>query len=100
MDKKMVILRIFLIIAAGFIIAFYFRSGEVFIECKNDKDCSKVETMCCYCNMGGTQKCVNSTEAVIYSKNRESCSEDIRCAAVDNCNINQCSCVGGKCLAS
>lgn len=66
-------------------------------ECQTDNDCVKVLTTCCPCNMGGKEACVNKLGAENYIKSLENCPKDIFCAAVYNCKLEKCRCVGGKC---
>lgn len=75
------------------------RSGEdgVETECASDSDCVKVQTTCCSCSMGGEEKCVPKENASFYEEELKKCGENLFCAAVYNCEIEECLCEGGKC---
>jgi hypothetical protein len=66
-------------------------------ECASDSDCVKVQTTCCSCSMGGEEKCVPKENASFYEEKLKECGENLFCAAVYNCEIEECGCEGGKC---
>ena len=68
-----------------------------FDECVSDRDCIKVESTCCSCNMGGEEICINKNKEQEYIDNLKDCGDRVFCTAVYNCNLNQCKCVNNKC---
>ena len=52
------------------------------------KNCTKVQVTCCPCNMGGEEKCVNSSEAERYREKLKNCPKNLICAAIYNCNVD------------
>ena len=94
MDKRVLIKRIALILA---FLAFVFLFIKIYSSIVNDiekcpgKECVKVQTTCCPCNMGGKEKCVKKSEVEDYRKKLENCSEGLICPAVYNCNIESCN---------
>ncbi|MCR4284990.1 MAG: hypothetical protein NUV97_03000 [archaeon] len=60
--------------------------------------CVKVQTTCCGCNMGGSEKCVLGDEVEKYEKNLSECSPTIICGAVFNCEIESCEYIKGECI--
>lgn len=69
------------------------------IECKSDSDCTKIQTSCCSCNMGGKEICGNLEEKEYFeTKLKGICSQKIICPAVYSCGIKSCSCSNNKCI--
>lgn len=71
---------------------------EVEDVCEVDSDCVKVQTGCCACSSGGTEKCVAKSFESNYLEMLENCSELTVCAQVFNCEIESCGCVDGRCV--
>lgn len=70
-------------------------------SCSSDADCMKISSTCCPCNDGGKDVCVSRENATIIKNNLEKCdTANLICAAIYNCNSNQCSCIEGKCQFS
>lgn len=67
-------------------------------ECYADTDCIKTQTTCCPCNSGGQEICTNKENATKIQQNLKNC-EQIFCAMVFNCEIENCACVNGKCAS-
>ena len=93
MDKKgliglIVVVGILLVL--GFVWFVFQMDGDV--------DCVKVQTTCCPCNMGGSEKCVLSSEAGGYEENLSDCPDDLACVALYSCKIESCEYVDGECI--
>jgi hypothetical protein len=65
-----------------------------------DKECVKVQTSCCPCNMGGEEKCVFKNDAEEYKINLTKCKSGTICRAVFNCEIESCQYIDGECIAT
>ncbi len=66
-------------------------------ECSVNSDCIKTQTTCCSCEMGGNEICVPHGQEEIYRA--KNCPQDPLCMAVYNCEIEECTCLQGKCNA-
>lgn len=86
--KEIVISIIILLILLG--IFFYGNEEE-------GKECVRISSTCCPCNMGGEEVCVLRTEEESYKEKLANCSKDIFCAAVYNCNKGKCQYVDNEC---
>jgi hypothetical protein len=64
-------------------------------ECERNSDCVKVQTTCCSCEMGGSEKCVPHGQQGIYEA--KDCPEDPLCIALYNCEVKGCVCSKGGC---
>lgn len=69
-------------------------------ECYSHADCIKIQTTCCPCNMGGKEACMPRALAQIYEDKLKECplANELVCTALYNCNIQNCSCIGGRCV--
>ena len=67
-------------------------------NCKIDSDCVKIQTTCCSCSMGGEEKCIGKSEIKLEKEKLKTCSNDIICPAVYNCEINSCACMNNTCV--
>jgi len=91
------------IIGVVLVIGFFWFVGEMNeeveedVRCEVDSDCVKVLTGCCACNMGGVEKCVARSFEDDYLSRLDNCSATTICAAFDNCVIESCGCVEGRC---
>ena len=91
------------IVLVVLVVGFFWFVGEMDsfedeVECRVDEDCVKVQVGCCGCNMGGVEKCVAKSFEGNYLADIENCSDMTICAAVDNCEIESCGCVDGRCI--
>jgi len=66
-------------------------------ECIDDSDCIKIQTSCCSCERGGKEECISTAAKPLYESLLDSCSENVVCPLVDNCEIEKCICLDGKC---
>jgi hypothetical protein len=63
-----------------------------------EKECIKVQTSCCPCSMGGSEKCVLASEVEEYEDVLSECEEGLLCAAFYACEIEFCEYVDGECV--
>lgn len=95
-NKKIFFSIIILIVILILLIFFIYNSDKNNFNDKNK--CVKVQTTCCHCNMGGSEKCVLKTKEQYYEKQLANCSENLLCPQVYNCNISECYYENGKCI--
>lgn len=90
-----------IMIFIGFMLVFYLSERNIKKEggvCLFNGDCVKVQTECCPCSSGGSEKCVAKSEAASYEGKLKNCSKELFCAQVYNCNISECKCKEGRCV--
>ena len=95
MDKRGLI-GLIIVVGVLLVVGFVWFVGELGGDV--EEECVKVQTTCCSCNMGGSEKCVLVSEVDEYRKNLFECSDSMLCAAVYNCEIESCEYVDGECV--
>lgn len=95
MKRKWFILLISIILILIIILLWpNFRKGD-----GTNSTCVKVQTTCCPCNRGGEELCVLESESQEYNNKLENCSNNLVCAAFENCKIISCEYENGVCLS-
>jgi hypothetical protein len=99
--KTIIIIFIFaiLVLIAFFSILFTSHTEKT-PECTKDSDCVKMQISCCPCENGGQDACIPVSMIPLYQENLNSCSEKGKsdlCPGINNCQIQQCSCVDDEC---
>jgi hypothetical protein len=95
---RYLILIIFIVCAVAVILFVQFANHKITkksFECRSDRDCAKVQTSCCSCNMGGNEVCAPLSKS--EELKAEDCPADLMCIAMYNCKIKSCACIKGKC---
>ena len=100
-STKVVVILTFIVLVAIVISFLIYKQGivadkNVGTRCDGNEECVKVQTTCCPCSMGGTEKCVLKEEAENYRVNESECPQEQVCPAVYNCE-EDCRCRRGNC---
>jgi hypothetical protein len=92
------IIALIIILVVILLILLNYNKDKSSYECINDKDCSKISTMCCPCNSGGIEKCVSLTEKNKIMDELNYCKDNMVCPEVNNCYISSCKCINNECV--